>query len=58
MYFEAYVHTNNSLSLKRIPRKDFSYVELESPFVKEYLGIVEAETYAEAMKLFNDKRTT
>lgn len=52
--FEAYIHSNETLQVKCIPM-GITNVDTNSPFVKEYLGVEEAESYLEAIKIFEEK---
>lgn len=58
MLFEAYVHQNGTIQVKRllvINGVIMSNIDLDSPFVKEYLGNEEAKDYTEAMEIFKNK---
>ena len=53
MKFEAYIHTNNSIQVKRVvPWQYGAGIDISSPFVKKYLGSIEVKTMEEAAEKF------
>ena len=60
MLYEAYVHQNGSVIIKKIFMFDSgkipkSSIDELSPFVTEYLGIEDCTSYEEAQKTFDKK---
>lgn len=58
MLFEAYIHQNGNIQVKRlfiVNGIPMSNIDLDSPFVEEYLGYEEAKDYIEAMEIFKNK---
>lgn len=58
MLFEAYVHQNGTVQVKRlfiVNGIPMSNIDLDSPFVEEYLGNEEAKDYNEAVEIFKNK---
>jgi len=55
--YSAYLHSNGTVQVKFCPGgKDLiSEEDLMSPFVQRHLGYVEADSYLEAKKLFEEK---
>ncbi|MFA5722487.1 MAG: hypothetical protein WC940_02905 [Candidatus Paceibacterota bacterium] len=45
--YDGYLHTNGTIQVKRMVF-GASLIDLNSPFVKEYLGKVSADSYEEA----------
>jgi hypothetical protein len=52
--YDAYIHINGVLKVKCMPFGN-SVIDLNSPFVKEYLGETKADNYEEAEKYFYKK---
>lgn len=52
--FEAYIHTNGILQVKRYNPDIGLCINITSPHVKKYLGIIEAVNIDEAYNLFLD----
>ena len=58
MLYEAYVHQNGAVQVKRVlisGNMPVSNIDVYSPFVAEYLGFEEANSYEEALKVFETK---
>jgi len=52
--YEAYIHTNGSVQVKRMIPELGLEIDRSSPFVSEYLGVIDAENYEEAMQKFRE----
>jgi len=54
MKWDAYIHTNGNLIIKRLWGEE-STIDTNSPFVAEYIQPVEADTREEAERLLCQK---
>lgn len=54
--YEAYIHTNGIIQVKRMIPELGLVIDCSSPFVEKYLGTIEAEDYADAIEKFKKKQ--
>lgn len=55
MKYDAYIHDNGTIQVKKFHPAFGSFIDQSSPFVRRYLGIIEAESFEEAERIFGKK---
>lgn len=53
-FYDGYLHENGTVQVKRMPFHE-SLIDTTSPFVKKYLGEVEAESWEEAREKLEER---